>query len=231
LCDIAPVKNGIAERSLDIDLAGTLKRETANLHAQAERAGVIRALILGEITRKQYCLLLRNLFVIYDALETGLSRLHDHRCLTPFEFPALYRLASLSGDLIYLHGPDWHEQLALCPAAAAYGRRLDLAQQSGAERLLAHAYVRYLGDLSGGQMLKRLVGRSLSLDPGKGVSFYDFGTPAEVAVRLQRFKSALGELKLTEQQQRLIIEEAKWAFAAHISMANQLMAVPSCTNP
>lgn len=45
-------------------------------------------------------------------------------------------------------------------------------------RLLAsHAYVRYLGDLSGGQMMKRKIAKSYELyDDGEGLAFYNFRT-------------------------------------------------------
>lgn len=212
------------------NLASRLKQETADLHTQAEQAGVIEALIHGRISREQYCLLLRNLVVIYQPLENGLSHLQEHSCLAPFGFPTLFRLAPLSNDLVELHGPDWRERLPVCPAAAAYQDRLESGYAAKAEQLLAHAYVRYLGDLSGGQMLKKLVAQTLHLPPGQSVSFYDFGTPAEVARHLINFKSALGQLTLTDKQQCEVIEEAKWAFESHIRIANQLMAIPSCTN-
>lgn len=215
---------------MSTNLASSLKQETADLHAQAERAGVIEALIHGRISREQYCLLLRNLFVIYESLEHGLSRLRGHQCLAPFDFPALFRVTSLSDDLVKLHGASWSEQLVVCSAAAAYQERLEVVQEISAEQLLAHAYVRYLGDLSGGQMLRKIVAQALQLSPGEGVSFYEFGTPAEVAGHLRDFKSALGQLALTDMQQREVIEEAKWAFVSHIEIANQLMEIPSCTN-
>ena len=171
-----------------------------------------------------------DLFVIYEPLENGLSRRQDHPSLAPFGFPTLFRLTSLSNDLARLHGPKWREQLAVCPAAGTYQDRLKFGHEATAEQLLAHAYVRYLGDLSGGQMLKKLVAQTLQLPAGEGVSFYDFGPPAEVARLLRDFKLALGQVGLTGEQQQEVVEEAKWAFKSHIELANQLMAIPSCTN-
>ena len=42
--------------------------------------------------------------------------------------------------------------------------------------LLAHSYVRYLGDLSGGQFVRRMIARAYELDEmtGIGVEFYEF---------------------------------------------------------
>lgn len=40
--------------------------------------------------------------------------------------------------------------------------------------MLAHAYVRYLGDLSGGQFIRRRIAKAYGLEDSAGVSFYDF---------------------------------------------------------
>ncbi|CCO30726.1 Heme oxygenase 1 Short=HO-1 [Rhizoctonia solani AG-1 IB] len=43
-------------------------------------------------------------------------------------------------------------------------------------RLLAHAYARYMGDLSGGQVVKTKICKAYDLpEGGAGASFYDFG--------------------------------------------------------
>lgn len=47
--------------------------------------------------------------------------------------------------------------------------------ESKSSLLLSHAYVRYLGDLSGGQYIRRRVAKAYELpDTGEGVRFYIF---------------------------------------------------------
>lgn len=63
------------------------------------------------------------------------------------------------------------------PALNAYVDRVQaLAKASDPSPLLAHAYVRYLGDLSGGQTIRRTIGKAYGLDEasGAGLSFYAF---------------------------------------------------------
>jgi heme oxygenase (biliverdin-producing, ferredoxin) len=53
----------------------------------------------------------------------------------------------------------------------------DVSNSDEPERLLAHAYVRYLGDLSGGQFIRRRLMKAYDLpDSGEGSSSFDFGT-------------------------------------------------------
>lgn len=62
----------------------------------------------------------------------------------------------------------------------AYVTRIaQLASSDEPAPLLAHAYVRYLGDLSGGQVIRRRVAKSYGLDvdgdgDGRGTEFYAF---------------------------------------------------------
>jgi heme oxygenase len=58
-----------------------------------------------------------------------------------------------------------------------YTMRLqELSESSDPTRLLAHAYVRYLGDMSGGQFIRRRIAKAydLDVDRGDGIRFYDF---------------------------------------------------------
>jgi heme oxygenase len=52
----------------------------------------------------------------------------------------------------------------------------ELSEAVDPSPLLAHAYVRYLGDLSGGQVIRRRVAKAYGLeaDGGSGLRFYDF---------------------------------------------------------
>ena len=77
--------------------------------------------------------------------------------------------------------PTWqshpiHTDLIASPPKpfAEYKGRLEHLADSDPIRLLAHAYVRYLGDLSGGQFIRRRIAKAYELEDGAGVSFYEF---------------------------------------------------------
>ncbi len=130
-------------------LALRLRQATAARHREVEDSALIRRLLRGQLDRHDYCRLLRNLHPIYATLE---ARLPETALPQAIRDPRLARRAALEADLESLHGPDW-QRLPLTVAAHAYRAHL---QTLDAVRLGAHAYVRYLGDLAGGQPLQVL---------------------------------------------------------------------------
>ncbi|WP_293394915.1 biliverdin-producing heme oxygenase, partial [Nevskia sp.] len=109
-----------------------------------------------------------------------------------------------------LHGADW-PALPLQEAAGIYHAHL---LQLDAPGLIAHAYVRYLGDLAGGQTLARIVRRALALDGDLGTAFYAFPSPGAVVLG-QRFREGLDRIVLPEAALGRIIDEACLGFRWH----------------
>jgi heme oxygenase len=199
-----------------------LRDATRSWHARAERAGVMAQLLRGQLARTGYVRLLRNLQAIYAALEPALAR-HAHR--PPLDAIAVDRLArdaALRSDLALLHGAGWRDELALESEAADYVERLHTLDRHDPTRLAAHAYVRYLGDLHGGQVLARVVRSGLGLNDHQGLRFYDFGPAAEVARQVRGLRTALDAMPLTTAQADAVVGEACDAFARHCRLFEQL---------
>lgn len=208
-------------------LTERLRDATRSLHTEVERAGVMRLLLRGQLGREDYCRLLVNLHAIYVALEAGL---HEHGAdpgLARLPCARLFRSPSLHHDLTVLHGPNWKNEIALESAAVSYAEHLRVLAANAPLALAAHAYVRYLGDLSGGQVLARIVANSLDLMPGEGVGFYDFGSTDNVAHLAQSLRVGLNQLPNDEASAQMIVTEACSAFARHRNLFEQLApAVP-----
>lgn len=212
-----PVGHGLAER---------LKRETHDLHAQVERAGVMAGLLRGCIGRPTYCALLRNLHAIYETLERALDAHAAAPWMTPLWQPALRREASLAEDLDTLHGGDWRRAIALETATARYVVRLKELSRSGAVALVAHVYVRHLGDLHGGQLLSRIVRDLFALPDDRGTRFYAFGEPAAVLRLRADFRRGLAGLPVDPPAIVEIVGEARAAFELHRHLFEQLETRP-----
>jgi heme oxygenase (biliverdin-producing, ferredoxin) len=205
-----------------MSLSERLRADTRELHSAAERAGIMPALLRGALERERYSALLRNLHALYAVLEPALTRHAAHAEVAPVVFPALFRQAALAADLAALHGPGWANDLALQPAAQRYVARLHELDQQQPALLLAHAYVRYLGDLSGGQMLRKLVARSFRLAGDEGSRFYDFGDAAAVRSHLHAFRAGLAAVAADASRIDELVNEARWAFGWHAELFVEL---------
>lgn len=196
-------------------LPDRLREATSSRHRDLERSPFVRSLIAGRIDRRCYATLLRNLHVIYEVLERALATTASHPAVAAIHEPALQRRPALERDLLDLHGPGWATELTVVPPAHALAAHLEELITHRPERLVAHAYVRYLGDLSGGQLLRGAVRRALALEGTMGVSFYDFGPPARVAELTRRFREGLTRVPDEKGTHLAITDEAVASFDAH----------------
>jgi len=205
-------------------LAVQLRDATQSLHRAAERSAIMQDLLRGRVAPAAYCLMLRNLHPLYAALEAGLDRHAQTAAVAPVRFPEIFRAPALTRDLVFLHGDAW-PRLPLAEATQAYCARLEQLTRELPCALAAHAYVRYLGDLSGGQMLRGVVIRALALGDARGTAFYDFGAAAGPEVLKARFRAGLDALPVDTAGATAIVEEATAAFARHIALFAQLDAM------
>jgi heme oxygenase (biliverdin-producing, ferredoxin) len=179
------------------------------------------ALIAGGIERRTYCTLLRNLHALYETLEHGLDVHAEAPAVAPVRIPALYRAKALADDLDTLCGRLWRD-LPLAATMQAYLSRLREIARAQPALLPAHAYVRYLGDLHGGQILRGAVRRALGDTDGAGMAFYAFGSAGEVAALVRALRAGLDDLPVSEEEAAAIVAEAQDAFARHARLFEEL---------
>lgn len=213
---------GHGESGLKPSLSESLRTETRELHTLAERSAFMGVLLRGRMERPAYCAMLRNLIAIYAVLEPALDRHASDPLLSPLSFSQLRREGPLQADLDTLHGTGWLDAYAMQPATVDYVARLRTLDAVQPELLAAHSYVRYLGDLSGGQMLRRIVRQSMALPPGRGTAFYEFGTSEETVQLKQAFREGLEKLQPDEATTRAIVAEARLAFELHMQLFEEL---------
>jgi heme oxygenase len=198
-----------------------LRRATQASHQQAERSGAMQALLQGRLARERYCVLLRNLHALYAALERALDLGAGSPAVAAVRMPELYREPALRRDLDHLGGEQW-PRWPLAATMREYVTHLGQLTGTRAHLLAAHAYVRYLGDLSGGQVLKDIVTRTMGLGDGAGSTFYAFGPDVAPDTAKQRFRTALDTLPVDDSAAAGIIAEAVAAFALHVRLFEEL---------
>lgn len=199
-----------------------LREATHDLHVRAERSGFIADLLRGRGARDGYVLMLRNLLPAYVALEHGIGRHMPSAIFSGVAWQVLFRVPALQHDLEALAGPAWSASVALLPEGERYARRVTAAAAGNGERLLAHAYTRYLGDLSGGQLLGTMLGRSLGLRPDE-LSFYSFPGLADAARLKADFRSWLAAAG-SRVDRAVVLEEAVAAFQLNIDLSEAVKA-------
>jgi len=209
---------GQAEQ-LPLGLVAKMRERTRELHSRAERTGIVNEIIRGLSNISGYKLFLRNLHPAYQQMERGFQR-HEHNPALAFLVPQeLCRARAIEADLHMLEGPDWANKLPLLPVGQLYAERVAQASEGDGGRLIAHAYSRYLGDLSGGQILKRLLGRSLNIGP-EALAFYDFPDIKDVDAFKTAYKTAIDDAEKNIDDVNAVVEEAAVAFELNIVLSD-----------
>lgn len=212
-----------ADASLAPSIVTALYLRTKTLHLEAERTGIIRDLLRGEATREGYLLLLRNLLPAYRAMEQGLHRHRSSPALGRLAGYGLDRSSALEADLVALCGERWSRRIPLLEAGERYAKRIGQAAEDDGTQLIAHAYTRYLGDLSGGQILKRLLAKSLELRLSE-LSFYDFPQFTDLGALKAGYRQALDSAGALAIDQQALIEEGAIAFSLNIDLSCAIKA-------
>lgn len=165
-----------------------------------------------------------SLFHIYEALEEEIERNKENPVYAPLYFPEeLHRKAALEQDLAFWYGPRWQEAIPYTPAMKRYVQQLQKVGRTEPELLVAHAYTRYLGDLSGGQVLKKIAQKALDLpSSGEGLAFFTFPNIASATKFKQLYRSRMNTLEMTPEVRQRVIEEAKTAFLLNIQLFEEL---------
>ncbi len=208
-------------------LSKNLKKGTRKAHRAAESVQFVRQFLKGRVEKSTYKLMIANLYHVYKALEEECSRNAEHEVWGKMHMPdELERTEALAQDCeYYFEGDDIPPP---SPAAQSYVDRLHEIGVKNPSLLVAHAYTRYLGDLSGGQTLARVAKKTMNLkDDGRGTAFYEF----EKIPRKQHkaFKNAyrekLDSLRVSSAVADELVNEANLAFAFNTAMFEELDVV------
>lgn len=197
-----------------------LRTQTKALHTQAERTGVMGQLLRGRASLASYTSLLVSLQEIYSALEDGLaSHAHD-AVLGPLVVPGFARATALATDIRALSAAGVPLPTA-ATEARSYAAHLRELTRTDPPRLLAHAWLRYLGDLNGGQIIGRIVREALALPVG-ATQFYEFPALTDPMAAAAAWRVALDAAPLSGAVHDAIVDEAMDGFRRHIRLFEAL---------
>jgi heme oxygenase len=141
----------------------SLKDLVWDAHKKAETQPFVKILFSGKINPKLYATFLKNQHPCYEILEV---------CAMPLQvlhgLPDVRRAPAILEDFIELWGADNTDEPQMLPVVDAYIKHI-LSIRDDPKKLMAHLYVRHMGDLAGGQMISKRV-------PGSG-KLYQFQDP------------------------------------------------------
>ena len=204
-------------------LADRLRQATRAVHAQAEKSGFVNKILRGEADLFGYSLLLRNLCPIYANLELALDRQQADPVILEVRDPRLYRAEAARQDLANLAGPVWWQSLPILASAWRYIDRIVLAERNSST-LIAHAYTRYLGDVNGGRVVRRLLKESTGV-PSEALRFFDYPQIHDVSRFAKVYRRQFDIAGSKGVDQVLAIKETEQAFQMNIALSEEVDAV------
>ncbi len=214
----------MANMTDDESLATRLRNATAVVHRETENAPLVRALMTGELDRSGYAALLTGLLPVYRTLEGCLAGIEITSVLPGVAFSELARSSSIESDLDAL-GEQVPSQVEKMAERSDYVMRIRDLAATDSSLLVAHAYVRYMGDLSGGQILRRIVGRNLGLDPETEASFFSFPGIENIEQTKDSFRAGLDALDLDARAAGYLILEATLSFRLNRRLTDDVWGV------
>jgi heme oxygenase len=87
---------------------------------------------------------------------------------------------------------------------------------------VGHHYTRYLGDLSGGLILKNIAQKAMNLSDHDGLNFYTFQAIDDEKAFKGTYRAAMDTLPIDQAMADRIVEEANEAFHLNMNMFKEL---------
>lgn len=213
-----------APPQLPTQLSVLMRDGSRTEHEAAEGSNFMEELLAGRLSPQGYLTYLLRLREVYDAMEQTAQTLMDDPIAGVMIDPALDRLDAIDADIAY-----WSERIGTkvvagesSPAVAAYVARLRESTTWGG-LFVAHHYTRYLGDLSGGQAIGKILTRAYDLD-GRGVAFYDFPEIEKLKLYKDEYRASLDSLPLDAEEKLRLLDEVKVAFNLNQALFEELTA-------
>lgn len=192
-------------------------------HVEAETSTFMSDLLGGRLGVTAYARYTEQLWFVYEALESAAARLAADPVAGPFIHPELLRLPALERDLTHLRGADWRSGLSALPATRAYADRIRHCAERWPGGYVGHHYTRYLGDLSGGQIIRDRAEKTWGFaKKGDGVRFYVFEEIPNPAAFKRGYRDLLDGVAADDLEKQRIVTECKKAFTLNTGVFRAL---------
>lgn len=212
-----------------IPFSTALRERSRNAHSGSEHAGFMSDLMRGKGTRDDYVALVAQHWFIYDALERAAEHMRLDPIAAPFISDKLTRLPAIEADLAFLIGDDWRERIEPLPTTERYVARIDEVSADWPGGFVAHHYTRYLGDLSGGQFIGKLMARQFGFETN-GIGFYLFAEIADPAAFKDVYREQLDAVPWDAAERGRVIDEVLVAYQFNTDLFVDLAAAKAAAS-
>ena len=178
----------------------TLRELTADSHSKAENTIFMRLLMAKALTPLEYMDYLTQLQLVYNGIEYAAEKVGLLK-----EFEGIQRSDKIRADLEESNAINRKRSHLRWTTMSYYNYLINLDDK---DKIAAHFYVRFAGDMFGGQMIKSFV-------PSTG-RMYDFDN------NLPALRQKMREIATPN-----LAEEANVAFGHTIDIVNDVMGVSS----
>jgi heme oxygenase len=206
-----------------IPFSTALRERASAAHSHSEHAGFMADLVRGDGTREDYIALVAQHWYIYAALESAADAMRHDPVASVFITDRLTRLPALEADLEFLVGPDWRDRVTPLPTTRRYVARIEKVGRTWPGGFVAHHYTRYLGDLSGGQFIGRLMARRFGFETN-GIGFYVFDDIADPKAFKDVYREQLDAAPWDDAEQQRVIDEVLLAYRFNTELFEDLAA-------
>ena len=204
-------------------LSVRLRTETSAIHREAEQQPFMRTFFAARLSRDAYILWLSRQRHIYRALEDALVGCSFHPAIAGVVPPELHRSAAIESDLQHLTGTAGPSGEELSPATQSYVERITSAAREFPPGLLAHAWLRYLGNVGARDVLRRLTVAAIGEETGgPGLAFTDYSAIGDVGQFFRTFHTAVDAAPLTGAEKQRVVDEGTVGFRLNIALTDEL---------
>ncbi|KDA05058.1 heme oxygenase [Microbacterium sp. CH12i] len=204
-----------------LSFSAALRERSSGSHSRSEHAGFMADLLKGEGSREDYVALVAQHYFIYEALESAAERMRRDPTASAFISDKLTRLPALEADLEFLLGANWRNEITPLPTTQRYVERINEVGAVWPGGFVAHHYTRYLGDLSGGVFIGRVMQRRFGFETN-GVGFYLFDDIADPKAFKDVYRDQLDAAPWDDAERERVIDEVLLAYRFNTELFEDL---------
>lgn len=207
------------------DFCTELHEKTKDIHDKSDK--LINLKLAVVLTNKEaWGQAVGQFYYVFQTIEQCIKQHLDHPNVSPLYIKDLERTKAFEKDLQYYLGSDWQGKLELTEPTKKYCDRIIAAAKEDPTLLVAYSHSMYLALLAGGQIIKRIVRKTLGLPNEEGLAIFDFPGSDRKDVK-DHLKYNINCLDLTRSQKDMILKEKRLCFQMNNAIAESVQLKPS----